>query len=273
MNNNEPQIIKTKIMEIYQGIQHLSDGDLLKEAQAHDVAPCFQELHRILALDIAAPVVDNLSTDKALDPILKRIAHLKTMHGLGMEIRRSRALAASAEPWEFLKGFLFYPNYIQLAGMEYKGGKLRRGDRVVFIGSGPMPLSLICLYSQYGVKGMGIERNAAYAQLSEKVIDALGLGDHIRIVRGDHLSLPLKEECALVMIGADAVPKDEIFSHLAQVLPPGTKLSYRIYERGLRGLFDENPVGNLPKQLVEYDRIRPEPPVNNTCIFLSKKTR
>lgn len=83
----------------------------------------------------------------------------------------------------------------------------------------------------------------------------------------------LKEKCELVMVGSDAVPKEEIFSHLSHVLSPGTKLSYRIYEKGLRRLFDQNPVENLPGQWVEYDRIRPEPPVNNTCVFLIKEDR
>ncbi len=272
MNDNEHHVIKTKIHEIYQGIKHLSDRDLL-EPSDRSFDPYFQELHRILALDTAASVVDDLSCDKDVQPVLRRIAHLKTMHGLGMEILRSRELAASRDPWGFLKDFLFYPNYIQLARMEYRGGRLKQGDRVVFIGSGPMPLSLICFYRQYGVKGIGIERKDAYALLSKKVIDALGLGAHIRIVKGDHSSLPLKEKCELVMVGSDAVPKDEIFAHLSHVQSPGTKLSYRIYEKGLRRLFDQNPVENLPEQWVEYDRIRPEPPVNNTCVFLIKEDR
>ena len=72
------------------------------------------------------------------------------------------------------------------------------------------------------------------------------------------------------MVGADARPKDEIFAHLSDVLPTGTMLSYRIYEKGLRCLLDDQPVFELPPEFKEYVRIRPEPPVNNTSIFLVK---
>ena len=73
-------------------------------------------------------------------------------------------------------------------------------------------------------------------------------------------------------IVADALPKDEIFSHLAKALPDGTILSYRIYEKGLRRLLDSQSVFNLPSEFKEYARIRPEPPVNNTSVFIIKNT-
>jgi hypothetical protein len=125
---------------------------------------------------------------------------------------------------------------------------------------------------EYGVKGVGIEEVPAYAELSMKVVEALELTGHIRILQGNHFSLPLQQECQLIMVGADARPKDEIFTHLAKALPDGTRLSYRIYEKGLRRLLDEQYVLDLPPEFEEYSRIRPEPPVNNTSVFLVKNS-
>jgi hypothetical protein len=54
------------------------------------------------------------------------------------------------------------------------------------------------------------------------------------------------------------------------VLPAGTKLSYRIYEKGLRRLLDTFSLYTIPAPFEEYLRVRPEPPVNNTVVFLMK---
>jgi len=97
--------------------------------------------------------------------------------------------------------------------------------------------------------------------------------EHIRIAQGDHFKLPVQETCALITVAADARPKGEIFAHLAKALSKDTKLSYRIYEKGLRRLMDDQPVSKLPPEFKEYSRIRPEPPVNNTSIFLVKTGR
>jgi len=51
----------------------------------------------------------------------------------------------------------------------------------------------------------------------------------------------------------------------------GIGLSYRIYEKGLRRVLETCSSFELPEKFVEYLRIRPEPPVNNTVVFLKKE--
>jgi hypothetical protein len=269
MNKSRLDSIKNDFWDIYAAIQDLSDDTVLNGPDCNFRCH-FERLHHLLALDIDDQVVNEMRCNQEFRLITKRIAHLKTMNGLRMEIERARALIVAPDPWSFLKHFRFYPNYQKLARMEYQGADLKPGDRVVFLGSGPLPLSLICLCTQSGVEGIGIEQAAEYAALSQKVIETLELTAHIQIIQGNHFSLPFDEKCNLVIVGADAIPKDEIFDHLAKVLSNGAKLSYRIYEKGLRRLMDDRPVANLPTELKEYTRIRPEPPVNNTSVFLVK---
>jgi hypothetical protein len=71
----------------------------------------------------------------------------------------------------------------------------------------------------------------------------------------------------IIMVGADAVPKTAIFAHLAQVLDPGQMIPYRVYEKGLRRVFDPGTGIVLPPQFKECARIQPDPPVNNTPVF------
>ena len=121
----------------------------------------------------------------------------------------------------------------------------------------------------YGLRGVGIEQEPDRAELSRMVLQKLGLSDRIKIIAGNHFSLPLEEKSELIMVAAQAEPKKAIFDHLANVLPAGTKVSYRIYEKGLRRLLDTFSRYELPEPFVEYLRIPPKPPVNNTVVFLT----
>jgi hypothetical protein len=73
------------------------------------------------------------------------------------------------------------------------------------------------------------------------------------------------------MVAAQAEPKEEVFEHLAKVLPKGSKVSYRLYKRGLRRVLDSSSLFEPPVGFEEYLRVQPEPPVNNTVVFLKKR--
>jgi hypothetical protein len=269
MKENEFESIKNEFLNIYTAIRDLTDDEILNGPE--DISRShFERLQHLIARDVEDHLADELLYDREFRSITKHISHLKTLNGLRMEIKFAQSIIAAPNPWIAVQGFIYYPNYLRLADMEYRGAELKPGDRVVFLGSGPLPLSLICLCRQYGVQGIGIEKVPEYAKLSQKLIHALELTEYIQIVQGNHFSLPLNEECMLVMVAADAVPKDEIFTHLAKTLPNGVRLSYRIYEKGLRRLMDDHAAFDLPPELKEYLRIRPQPPVNNTSVFLVK---
>ena len=272
MKRNEFESIKNEFLNIYAVICNLTNDEILNGPEEifrfH-----FERLQRLIARDVDDHLADELFYHRKFRSITKHISRLKTLNGLRMEIKYAQSIIAAPNPWIALQGFIYYPNYLRLADMEYRGAELKPGDRVVFLGSGPLPLSLICLCKQYGVKGIGMEQAPEYAKLSQNLIEALELTEHIQIVQGNHFSLPLNEECMLVMVAADAGPKAEIFTHLAKTLPNGARLSYRIYEKGLRRLMDDRAALNPPPEFKEYLRIRPEPPVNNTSVFLVKDTK
>nr|MBL0701050.1 hypothetical protein [Desulfobacterales bacterium] len=267
MKKSSLDYVKDEFLDIYSSICNLADEEILHKPD-DDFRLHFERLNRLAAIDVDDQDVEKILCDKKLKPVIKHISCLKKIYGLKMEIEFARSIIDDPDPWRLLKRFKFYPNYLELARMEYKGGELKPNDSVVFIGSGPLPMSLISLYKQYGIKGIGIEQVPEYANLSQKLIKALELTDSIRIISGNHLSLPAHEKIQLIMIGADACPKNEIFTYLAKTLDNGTKLSYRIYEKGLRRLLDDKPVLDIPHEFKEYARIRPKPPVNNTSVFL-----
>ena len=74
-----------------------------------------------------------------------------------------------------------------------------------------------------------------------------------------------------LMIAAQAEPKKEILDHLLKVMPVGSRISCRIYEKGLMKLLNRNCLLDLPEGFEEHERVQPEPPVYNTVVFLEKK--
>jgi len=271
MKEKRSDSIKNEFLDIYTAIRELTDDEILNGPD-DNFRPHFERLNNLAAIDVDDSLTNTIFNDLEFQKVIKHISHLKRINGLKMEIECTRSIIADPDPWALIKHFVYYPNYLELARMEYQGGNLKQGDRVVFLGSGPLPLSLICLCKQYGIKGIGIEQAPEYTALSKKLLQSLGLTGHIRIIQGNHFSLPVQDVCRLIMVAADALPKNEIFTHLANALPDGTILSYRIYEKGLRRLLDDQSVFDLPREFKEYARIRPEPPVNNTSVFIIKNT-
>ena len=279
---HSPQAIIAELLRIYEATKNLTAREILNSRSNH-LKTFFYRLDELAALEVddqsvQEEVVGKLGElgqlgEPAQNSVLAAVVRFRNLYSLRLEIAEAERVLASREPWELLKNFAYFPNYIQLARTEFQGAGLKPGDRVLFLGSGPLPLSLIVLCARYGLQGVGIERERERAELSRRVLARLGLSGQVEILEGDHFSLPLKERSELVLVAAAAEPKREIFDHLAAVLPAGTKVSYRVYEKGLRRLLETPSASGsaleLPDRFKEYFRVRPEPPVNNTVVFLT----
>ncbi|WP_440955552.1 nicotianamine synthase family protein [Methanosarcina sp. Mfa9] len=230
----------------------------------------FKRLDRLAALEAEEVLADSFLKTPKFAPVLDSISRFRFLYNLKLETEQAEKLLASPAPWETIINFTFYENYLQLAKTEYEGSGLKPGDCVLFLGSGPLPLSLIVLCREYALSGIGIEQDEARAALSRKVIECLGLSDSIEIISGNHFSLPFKKPTDLVMVAAQAEPKEEIFGHLAKVLPKDCRVSFRIYEKGLRKVLDNSFPPKILAGFEEYLRVSPEPPVNNTVVFLKR---
>ena len=264
------KIIIAELLNINSTTKELKDQDILHSTSNH-LGTYFHRLDYLAAMDIDDQLAEETICDPEYNSVLEAIVRFRNLYSLRLEIENAKAILASEDPWEVLKNFTHFHNYLQLAQTEYEGSELKPDDTVIFLGSGPLPLTLIALCHWHGLKGIGIERDPDRAELSRNVLEKLGLSDQIRIIHGNHFILPLGDECDHLMIAAAAEPKKEIFDYLANVLPGGIGLSYRIYEKGLRRVLETCSSFELPEQFVEYLRIRPEPPVNNTVVFLKKE--
>jgi hypothetical protein len=267
--------ILEELSAIYLSIKHLKDEEILNNVST-DLDSVYQRLEDLIKLPIGDKAAEFILTNRGFNQVLDTITNFRFLYNIRLETEHANSILASNMPWKILEEYSFYPNYCQLVLTEYQGAGLKANDAVVFLGSGPLPLTLILMSHQHGVKGIGIERDVHRAELSRKVVEKLGLSNDIRIIHGNHFQLPLKEKVNLVMIAAQAQPKKEIVEHLAKALSAGTKISVRIYEKGLRRLLDRSIFVDLPAQLSddfkELDRIQPRPPVYTTVLFVIKLT-
>ena len=260
--------IAGELMDIYSKVMDFDRKELYYNPSNHPKT-IFKRLDQVIALDVDDTTADAILSSSGFNLVFDVITGFRSHYTAELETEQANAILGSSDPWQSLKDFAYFSNYIELARTEFRGARLKSGDTVLFLGSGPLPLSLIVLCQKYGLKGIGIEQEPDRVELSRRVIEKLGLSDQIRIIKGNHLTLPIEEPVDLIMVAAQAEPKDVIFDHLATVMPAGTKMSYRIYEKGLRRLLDTFSRYELPANLKEYLRIRPTPPANNTSIFLS----
>jgi hypothetical protein len=266
--------ITEDILKIYSSIKNLKDEEIIKGT--YDVETVYQKLDELITLSIDDEAAEDILNVNGFAQVLDTITRFRALYTIGVESEYADIILASNDPWNVLENFSFYPNYCQLARTEYQGAELKANDMVVFLGSGPLPLTLIVMCHLHGLKGIGIEQDELRVELSRKVVDKLGLSDSIKIIQGNHSLLPLREGENLIMIAGQAMPKNEIVEHMAKTLPAGAKVSFRIYEKGLRRLLDRSILVDLPANIAdefnECCRIHPHPPVNNTVVFAVKSS-
>lgn len=271
------ETILKEILNLYKDIRELSDEEILS-CSSDRPEKLFLKLDALITSDLGSDIVSILLNKQELEPIFVHLNRFRNLYTVRLETGYAKEILASQSPWDVLEEFPFYKNYLKLVRTEYEGFGLKSGDKVFFLGSGPLPLTLIVFFKYHAVKGTGIEQNPERARLSIETLDKLGLSKNITIINGSHLSMrPIDftgpdSGAKALMIAAQAGPKKEILEYLLKVLPAGCRISYRIYEKGLMKLLNRDFLLDLPEGYREYKRIRPEPPAYNTVVFLEKKS-
>ena len=193
------------------------------------------------------------------------------------EIIMANKIIKSKLPFKTYRKYNYFEAYLNTIKAEIEAGKLSKGDKVIFIGSGPLPSTLIMLYDNYGIESIGIEIIPKVAELSRKLIKSLQLSDKIKIVTGDHFSIKTTKNIKHIIIALAAEPKDEILQWLKPLLSDSTSLSYRFlkYQKSKGNLNDL--VQNTERRFKEYDGykttkiINPAPPTSNIIAVVKPK--
>jgi GNAT superfamily N-acetyltransferase/protein-L-isoaspartate O-methyltransferase len=185
-------------------------------------------------------------------------------------------ITADKHPAIALEDFPYYSNYLKLAELEYQSLSLignRRLKRILFVGSGSLPLSAILLAQQYGLIVDNIDNDAKAVETSSKLINRLGLGGVVSVMQADATSFTQYGEYDAIflasLVGLDPTAKQAIIANIQRQMKQGGLMVART-AHGLRTLLyppvDIDQIKGLKPQVI----IQPLNEVVNSVIILEK---
>ncbi|NYB52125.1 MAG: methyltransferase [Methanobacteriaceae archaeon] len=245
-------------------------GDVeLNEMPLDEIIPLLDSVEVIahdqeIDFDSAKHILDDEKMNEALQLIRKFYVGL----GARLETENAREILESDDPWATLKSFHFYDRYQGLIKNENQLVKFTPQQKVVFIGGGPLPLTLILLNKLFQAQGVSVEIMPEVAELSRQVIKKLGLESQIRVVEGDETVL--KEiDYTVVMVAALAEPKERVFANLWDIVDTVTPVIYRTYT-GMRAILYSPVTERATRGFHKEVMILPSGKVNNTSVLIRK---
>ena len=129
--------------------------------------------------------------------------------------------------YDFLQESIWYYKFEDLVKQEIELASIDERSKVLFIGSGPFPLSPILYQKHAQCQVVGIEKEAEYAETSRALIQALGLTDSITIKTGLGEEFT-NDSYTHVIAGLQALPKNAIFEQISNQMPSGTTTVCRV---------------------------------------------
>ena len=259
-----------KIKESFEYISNLNIESLIKSIEINkEIINHVKVIKEGGEEKISNKVKDKLKNDDAYKVKYNKFCENLYFTYLYDEIIMANKIIKSMFPFDTYRKYDYYKAYLGSVEAEIKAGNLKEGDKIIFIGSGPLPISLIMMYEHFGIESIGIEIIPKVAELSRKLIRSLKLSDNIEIVTGDHFSIKTTENIKHVIVALAAEPKDEILQWLRPILSKNTSMSYRFSENPkLEGKLKEL-INNSKRRYREYDGyktiriIKPAPPTTN----------
>ncbi|OAL57426.1 Nicotianamine synthase [Pyrenochaeta sp. DS3sAY3a] len=188
---------------------------------------------------------------------------------------------------ELLDLFPYYQNYIDLSRLECSTIEAylpTSPRRIAFIGSGPLPLTSLCMLDRYpNASAHNIDRDISALRVSQRLCETLGYGQRMTFACADASTeeeRPFHWESLEVvflaaLVGMETSTKLSILASLSRKLKPGTLVIARS-ARGLRGVL--YPILELSDDITQsgFDilaEVHPWTKVVNSVIVLKVKER
>lgn len=192
-----------------------SDFDNINTDELSDILSEIEIISHDNTIDFntAKIIVDNEKIQDALKIIRKFYIYIVTR----LETENALTILESDNPKETYDSFKFYERYMGLMENESKLVKFSADKTFVFIGSGPLPLTLIMFNEVFGCKCIGIEQLEEVAELSRKVLKMLDYDENIEVVVGDETAIA-DLDYDILMVACFAEPKARVFSNIREII-------------------------------------------------------
>ena len=213
--------------------------------------------------DSAKHILDDDQMNEALKIIRKFYVSL----GARLETENAKAILKSDDPWSTLESFHFYNRYQGLIKNENQLVKFTPEQKVVFIGGGPLPLTLILFNKLFKSQCVSVEIQPEVAKISRQVLKKLGMPE-IEVVEGDETSIK-DMDYTVIMVAALAEPKERVFTNIWEMVDTITPIIYRTYT-GMRAILYSPVTEKATRGFHKEVMILPTGKVNNTSVLIRK---
>ena len=251
------------------GIDSLNDMSSLNDVDLGEITKLLDEIEVIahdetIDFDSAKHILDDEKMNNALKLIRKFYLYI----GARLETSNAMEIIKSDDPKATLDTFHFYERYQGLLTNESKLAHWHDDKTFVFVGSGPLPLTLILFREKFGCKCIGIEIQEDVAELSREVIKKLSLDDGIEILVGDETLLK-NIDFDILMVAAFAEPKERVFANVWEIVDEKTPVLVRTYS-GMRAILYAPLTDTILRGFHKERMLLPIGNSNNTSVLLRK---
>lgn len=218
----------------------------------------------IIDFDSAKHILDDPKMNKALQLIRKFYVYT----GSRLETENAKKILESENPEKTLESFTFFDRYEGLIKNESQLVKFDENKKIVFIGSGPLPLTLIMFNNIFKSKCIGIEMDEETANLSREVLNKINMEENIEIIVGDEKTIQ-NIDYDIIMVAALAEPKERVFANVWELINEKTPVLYRTYT-GMRAILYSPVTEKETRGFHKEVMILPTGNINNTSVLIRK---
>jgi hypothetical protein len=264
---NSLNIIKPHILAFAERIRKYT-REMLEELAPDDLYRLYQLLDDLAHLDVGAHLAGLILEEPEIKAVLPLIRSYYAAFFAIHEMHLAQRLIASPDPWDDLTDFPLYPRYASLIQTQVETLPDLPHKRLLFVGCGPVPMSLILMNRFYQTRSIGLDASGRCVDAARKVIESLDLQKEIDIAHGDD-SLVQDLDWDAVLVAALAEPKERIFRHLRGALMKrggDIPVIYRTYT-GMRAVLYAPVSDDHVKGFQILKKVFPTGRVNNTTIF------
>jgi len=233
----------------------------------------------ILFGNLIGLIKDNhLTYDKEIDSINNaNLQKVFSIEQTSIEKNWSKKLIRSKSALSEIKLFPFYKGYVSSAAYLYNtiaSISRKKIKKILYIGSGALPLNSILIAQNYNLVIDNIERDFESYKLSCLLLTRLKLDKQIKVIHKDIIDFKTLNNydviiCA-ILVGSNTKEKQKIINHIAKYMEFGNFLLLKNVD-GLRTiLYPPIDITKLPKGLHIESIVKKQSELTNILIVAKK---
>ncbi len=176
-----------------------------------------------------------------------------------------------------LMRFPYFKNYERMTDFEVDGMMscdLHENHKILFVGSGPLPLSSIMMAQKYGFSVDNLDVDKKACELASGIIERLNLSEKLKVIHKDILDITdfSRYESVFIaaLVGRDEAEKIRIIDHVAHYAEKGIHIVLRSVSDLGTLLYPEITAEHLKSIDVVKRCERPKGVINNIIVGKTK---